>query len=427
VLRRLFFPFGWSAPTKVALILFLSALYVYLPVFTLYLQSNGLSLLQVNSLWGILMAALFLAEVPTGLLADRIGRARSVQLALFCQLIGELLFLFGDGYPAYVLAAVAGGIGFAFSSGSAEALVYDWLLVRGREGEMSRAMGYINAAHRLAQLVAFSAGGWLAMGLTPERFRLGIAFTAGLVGVSWLVAFSLHDERPVQDAEGKPSPLQLLRDGVGLLRANRPFLALALLSVFTLPLGDYLLTLYQPHFVAVRVPPVWLGLGMALGSLVGVVASSNAWRLERWLGTRRALLLAAGLPGLLYLLFAGMGLPVPTVLLFVLLIGSFGLKEPLFSAHLNSHIPSHNRATLLSLISMGTSFYDALMGLVIGGAADTFGLIPTFVLMGCLVLAATLIFRSGAVSPRLQSESQFPDPNGNNQSQKPDADLRRNL
>ena len=77
MLQRTLFPFGWSRPTKLALVLFLSALYVYLPVFTLYLQSNGLSLLQVNSLWGILVAALFLAEVPTGMLADRIGRARS--------------------------------------------------------------------------------------------------------------------------------------------------------------------------------------------------------------------------------------------------------------------------------------------------------------------------------------------------------------
>lgn len=326
MLQRTLFPFGWSTPTKLALVLFLSALYVYLPVFTLYLQSNGLSLLQVNSLWGILVAALFLAEVPTGILADRIGRARSVQLALIFQLLGELLFLYGDGYPAYVLAAVAGGIGFAFSSGAAEALVYDWLLARGREGDMSRAMGYVNAAHRLAQLIAFGAGGWLALGLTTERFRLGIAVTAGMVGVAWLLTFSLTDEPSPTATDDEPTPWQLLGDGLALLRSNRIFFGLALFSIFSLPLGDYLLTLYQPHFVAVGVPPVWLGLGMALGSLVGVVASSNAWRLEQWLGTRRALWLAAGLPGLLYLLFAAGGLPIPTVAFFVLLIGSFSLN-----------------------------------------------------------------------------------------------------
>ena len=402
MLRRVLLPFGWSVPTKLALVLFFSALYVYLPVFTLYLQSNGLSLLQVNSLWGILVAALFLAEVPTGMLADRIGRARSVQLALLFQLFGELLFLYGDGYPAYVLAAVTGGIGFAFSSGAAEALVYDWLLAQGREDEMSRAMGYVNAAHRLAQLVAFSAGGWLAMGLTPERFRLGLAITAGLVGVAWLLTFSLADGARAEATDDEPASWQLLGDGLALLRSNRVFLGLALFSVFSLPLGDYLLNLYQPHFVAVGVPPVWLGLGMALGSLVGVIASSNAWRLERWLGPRRALWLAAGLPGVLYLLFAAGGLPVPTVVFFVLLVGSFSLKGPLFSEHLNKHIPGHNRATLLSLISMGTSFYDASMGLVVGGVADGLGLIPAFVLMGGLVLAATLFFGWRTDGDRIQ-------------------------
>lgn len=397
MLRRIFFPFGWSAPTQLALVLFFSALYVYLPVFTLYLQSNGLSLLQVNSLWGVLVAALFLAETPTGMLADRIGRARSVQAALFCQLIGELLFLFGQSYPVYLLAAVTGGIGFAFSSGSAEALVYDWLLVRGREQEMSRAMGYVNAAHRLAQLVGFSAGGWLAMGLTPERFRLGIAVTAGMVAVGWLFSFALRDERP-PEGEEKPSSLLLLKEGVHLLGHNRRFRALALMAVFTLPLGDYLLTLYQPHFVAVAVPRPWLGFGMALGSLLGVIAARNAWRLEGWLGRRRALFLAAGLPGILYLLFAAARPPWLTLALFVLLVGSFSLKGPLFSEHLNRHIPSRNRATQLSLISMGTSFYDALMGPVVGGTADVFGLRPAFGLMGGVVLAATVLLGQRALA-----------------------------
>ena len=253
-------------------------------------------------------------------------------------------------------------------------------------------MGYINAAHRLAQLVAFAAGGWLALGLTPQRFRLGIAFTAAMVAVGWLFTFSLTDEQPDGDEDEKQPSLQLLQDGVVLLRSNRAFFGLALLAVFTLPLGDYLLNLYQPRFVAVHVPPIWLGWGMALGSLVGVLAARNAWRLETWLGGRRALLLSAGLPGFLYLLFAGARTPLPTVILFVLLVGSLSLKGPLFSEHLNRHIPSHNRATLLSLISMATSFYDAWMGLVVGGVADRVGLVPAFVLMGVVVLAATLLF-----------------------------------
>lgn len=47
-----------------------------------------------TSLWGIIVATLFVAEVPTGLLADRLGRARAVQLALALQVLGELIFLF---------------------------------------------------------------------------------------------------------------------------------------------------------------------------------------------------------------------------------------------------------------------------------------------------------------------------------------------
>ena len=153
------FPFGWGNIAKLQIIYFLSTLYVYIPVGTLYLRSRGLSYLQINSLWGIIVFTMFLAEVPTGIIADRIGHRRAVQLALGFQLLGEVIYLFTRGYPGFVLAAIAGGLGFAFGSGCVEALVTDELQSMEREDDMSQAMGGIEASQRLANLIAFSLSG----------------------------------------------------------------------------------------------------------------------------------------------------------------------------------------------------------------------------------------------------------------------------
>ncbi|MCB0159584.1 MAG: hypothetical protein KDD83_15735, partial [Caldilineaceae bacterium] len=67
---------------KIVFITFFSSLYLYGHVGTLYLQARGLNLLQAGSLWSVIVATIFVAEVPTGVVADRLGRKRAVIAAL---------------------------------------------------------------------------------------------------------------------------------------------------------------------------------------------------------------------------------------------------------------------------------------------------------------------------------------------------------
>ena len=96
------------------LITFFSALYFYHPVITLYFQQRGLNFVEINSLWGIMFFAMSLSEVPTGIIADKIGRKNSLIIALFLQLTGEVVYIFSQTYLLFVLVAVIGGVGFAF-------------------------------------------------------------------------------------------------------------------------------------------------------------------------------------------------------------------------------------------------------------------------------------------------------------------------
>lgn len=67
-MRTLFLPFGWGNVAKVALIQFCATLYFYIPVGSLYLQDRGLTFVQINSLWGLIVGTIFVAEAPTGIL-----------------------------------------------------------------------------------------------------------------------------------------------------------------------------------------------------------------------------------------------------------------------------------------------------------------------------------------------------------------------
>ncbi len=68
------------------------------------------------------------------------------------------------------------------------------------------------------------------------------------------------------------------------------------------------------------------------------------------------------------------------------------VQRPLFADYRNIHIESRNRATVLSLISMFSGIYVALMGLVIGRIGD-YSIPYAFIFMGVLVVLSSLLFR----------------------------------
>ena len=391
-LRDRLLPFGWGNVTKLAIAYFFATLYFYAPVGTLYLLGKDLSYVQINSLWGIIVGTMFLTEVPAGILADRLGRKRSINVALALQVLGEVVYVFAGSYWPFALAAMVGGLGFAFGSGSVEALVYDSLKMTQREGEMSKAMGFINSAQRLANLLASVAGGLLVINLTQDRFVLAIVVTACAVAAGWLVSLTLKEPPVESREEDGDSPFRLVADGFRTLRNDRRFRRLVLLALATIPFSDYLSSLYQPRFVDIGVPSIWLGLALALASVLSILGARYAYWLEARLGAKPSLLLVTGLPGVLYLAMAATHRPVFSVLAFCALLGSMSLKAPIFSGHLNRHIESRNRATVLSLISMFSGLYVALMGLLIGRIAD-FSLAWAFLFMGVIVLVGSLLFR----------------------------------
>ncbi len=390
---RQMFPFGWGTVTKLTLAYFLSTLYFYIPVGTLYLRGRGLNYVQINSLWGIIVFTMFLAEVPAGLLADRVGHRWAVRAALGFQLIGELVYLFAQGYPGFVLSCIAGGIGFAFGSGSVEAMVYAALEAADRTEEMTRAMGQIEAGQRLANLTAFPIGGWVVRNLSQEQYAAAIALTAAAVGLGFLATWSLKDRSAHTVPEtDRASSLALLREALGLIRHNQAFRSLMILFLATVPFRDYLGSLYQPHLVSAGVPAPWLGIALSVASGLSFLGARWAYRVQDRLGNAASLLLSTALPGLLYFLLAIAGQPWSAGVAFCLLYGSMSFRRPIFAERLNRYIASENRATVLSMISMISGIYVAGMGLVFGRIADL-SVRLALVAIGSIVLAGAVLFR----------------------------------
>ena len=380
---------------KLAIVTFFSNLYFYNHIGTLYQQTRGLNLLQVSSIWSIIVATIFLAEVPTGVLADKIGRKWSVVMALLLQTLGEFLYFFATGYFSFVLIAILAGLGYAFLSGANEALVYDSLPKENREGEMKKSMGLIGSAYQLAFFIAPLVGGLIVSQLILAKFLMAILLTACSVAVAFLISLSLKEP---QDGykHSEESPLAIFREGFNEVKNNRRLKWLIAVAVLTSTFSNSLLSLYQPYFAKASVPTFWIGASLSLGGLLAFLLLKYAYLIEQKLG-KFGFLVVTIWPGIMYLLLAMVSLPVLLIPIFIVAYASMEARNPLLSSYKNEQIKSKNRATVLSLINMFGMLYVALMGLVFGRIAD-YSIPIAFVSIGLLIVLFTFVLRTDKIA-----------------------------
>jgi len=371
---------------------FFTSLYFYLPVMTIYLFYHGLDLFQVSVMSSVIVAVQFLAEVPSGIVADRWGRKPAWVLAVTLQLAGEVWFFFARSFWEFGCIAVLSGLGYAFASGAIEALIYDTLPEEDREAHMKQAMGKIMAAQFAGNLVAFLASGLILLQTTPARFALAIGLTAASVAVGWVITLFIFE--PQQSTANRPQGAWWwnVRDGLGLLRGNPGLRRIALLMVLSDPFSFYLMSYYQPFFANAGVASAWFGPVLAVGSLLAGLASRYAYLFEARLGMRLGLLVGTGLPGIIYVLMVPVRHPALAVGLVLLQYGVMYAARPLLRTYVNGFIAAENRATVLSIIQLFSSVYLALMGLALGWIGDR-SLPGLFAVMGVVVLAAAFAFQ----------------------------------
>ena len=376
------------------LIKFLSSLYFYHQIITLYFQARGLNYVQLNSLWGIIVGVQALSEVPTGIIADKIGRKYAIIIALALQFSGEFIFIFANRYLIFVFICIIAGIGFSFLSGCFEAMMYDSLKAIGKEKEIQKVMGLNGSFALAATLIGSVTGGFITAHLQLSNFVHAIVLTAFFVFLSFLASLLLREPEP-EYRHSEDKPIKLLKEGLVLIGKNHSLQKLIILSLLATPFINYLLNFFPPYFVEANVSGYFFGMTLAIASLLGIFTSKYAYLFEKIFGVKNGLRLAVLLPGLFYLMLAFIHHSILSIILIVLAFGSMHIQKPMFSDYINRHIESKNRATVLSLINVLSGFYVAILGLFIGFLADI-DLSYSFIFMGSIISLGAFIIKIGS-------------------------------
>lgn len=103
---------------------FFGTLYFTYPIFYGY-ASHFITPIQVGLFFSVTGIAGFIAEIPTGIIADKYSRKYSGLFGTTMALLAPLIVFFGHTFSAYLIAALFYGVGRAFLNGTLDSLVYD--------------------------------------------------------------------------------------------------------------------------------------------------------------------------------------------------------------------------------------------------------------------------------------------------------------
>ena len=371
---------------------------------TIFLLDAGLSNLEAFAANAFFTAGMVLFEVPTGIVADGVGRRASYLLGTITLAVSTLLYVLlwevRAPFWMWAISSLLLGLGFTFFSGAVEAWLVDALTATGFTGSLEVVFGRGQIVGGVAMLAGSVAGGLLA-----AHVSLGFPFVvrAGVLAVMFVVAFAvMHDIGFMRPARRDRPVTEMRRIWTSSIDHGWRVPAVKWLMVqalFTGGVGIYGFYALQPYLLELYGDPEAYQVAGVVAAIVAgaqILGGIAAPSIRRLFQRRTSALLFTAAVSSLTLALIGLFEHFWAVIAFVVVWGLlFAATTPIRQTYLNGLIPSRQRATILSFDSMMSSTGGVWAQPVLGRAADAWGYAPTYVIgAGISMIALPFIWLS---------------------------------
>jgi MFS family permease len=329
---------------------------------TLFLLSVGLDIFQVMLVNAAYTVTQVFFEVPTGVVADTLGRRVSYLLAVGIVLVSTLLYVwFGlAGYGVWPFAGASAllGLGYTFYTGAVDAWMVDALQTVDYKGKLEPIFARFGMVFGAFMIVGTTAGGLLGQVdlWIPYVARAAVLVPAFLLGL--LVMRDLGFQgRPLTARSFVEETRHIASAGVTYGLRNRVVRFIMFASLVQGVFFMYGFYSWQKYFLDLLGRDlVWVsGVIAALVGVTMILGNAVVGRVVARFPDRGLILMVCTAVSAAAVVAAALvqqfWVAVPLYLVSTL---AFGIATPVKQGWLNARIPSRERATIISL--------DALFG-----------------------------------------------------------------
>ncbi len=354
---------------------------------TLFLLDAGLSVAGAFAANAFFTLGQVIFEVPTGVVADTMGRRISYLLGAATLFVATLLYLWmwsiEGPFWGWALSSVLLGLGFTFFSGATEAWLVDGLAATGYRGSLDAAFAKGQIAEGAGMLTGSVAGGVIA-----QLTNLGVPFAvrAGALLLTFVVALVSMRDVGFQPRRGA----SVVADVRTVLRASMNH-GFGIRPVRWLMLGGFV-SGGVPIFAFYAMQPYLLeqsgrhesyaiaGVAAALFAAAQIAGAYLVPAISRLVARRTsALLFAGGITAAALLAIGAFDSFWVSLSMLAVWALAWASVQPVRQAFLNGCIPSAQRATVLSFDNLLASAGGVVAQPGLGRVADVWGYPASYV------------------------------------------------
>ncbi len=350
---------------------------------------GGLTFFQIMILQSYFMFMIFIFEIPSGAIADHLGRKKALSLSGISLVAAAIFYSIYPSIFLFFIAETFWAFSMALSSGTQEAFLYSTLKLYGEEKELSKILGRIQTLNLIALTLSAPIGSIIAQ-------MVSLQFTMNCLAIVYFVAFLMTltlREPPYKTEKYTKSYLSTLKEGFKELKKNKVLRILCFDRVIIGVLIYFLFWTYQPYLQAVNISLILFGFITSLMNITNAIFMNIIPKLFKSVKKKLALLISIDIiNGIAFILLGVTMNPIIGIIIILTIVG-FGYPRFLIYVNgINKQIESEDRATVLSTINMFGSLIMAIIYPFVG-LIVMWNLFAVFIILGILILIITLFTR----------------------------------
>ncbi len=371
---------------------FLKNLRLFEPFLILFFLEAGLSFLEIGMLYSVREIMRNLLEMPAGILADALGRRRTMINSFTFYIISFLTFYFAHSYELLMTAMVFYALGDAFRTGTHKAMIFDYLKIKGWQNQKVHYYGHTRSWSQLGSALSAIIAGVLVF--FSGHYRLIFIFST-IPYILDLINIATYP-KALDGNRAKLSKKELIQSfGVVMrdfwesftkMKTLKALVNLSMHSGFYRSIKDYLQELIKVMALSLPLMLAYTDKQRA-AVLVGIIyffifiLSSRASRFSgkfanyfKHLSTPLNFsMLLSLLFGVISGLFYAWGYTGLSIVFFVLIFLIQNLRMPIGISYVTEIIDKDILATVLSAESQTHSIIAAVLAPLLGYLADLYG------------------------------------------------------
>lgn len=209
----------------------------------IFFEKSGITLGEIGIILGAFQLSKMIFEVPTGIIADKYGKKKSVLLSFALNIASFILMITFRNYYGFLVAMLFAGIAYTLNSGALDSLLIDNVIEYN-----SSLLPKINQINRIIYYVAIAFSSMFG-GIVANYSYLLVYWLTILIQLIAMIlfVFFVKDDRPKGNErkvlEKRTSSKSNIKQVITYLKTNKSFVYLMLISIFVslsmVPIDSY--------------------------------------------------------------------------------------------------------------------------------------------------------------------------------------------